>query len=373
MYVVHTIGTGLSSPVYCPNTFNNMNTQIYEDWATCFQEVMQYQQDANVDLTQLGARHMADTLKLFIENSKERSDRVFMMGLSRLGTYITNTYMTYYTDTLKGVILDGTVAGGFSNYLSSFDLERERVILDYVAGCAQDSFCLGYLGTDPIKFTRDLFGSLYSGHCQEVVQAFGTLEDLSRVMSYVLFPYPETRAAVTAMIHRLNRCDEGDVTVLKAIAHMTLLKLPTITKMNLTATLTDSNPFIRQHMELSEMARTTMKPEEMKAKISQSVFRVYSHDMMVSRLINELPWMLATPGTCHEIFRSIDTNYYIIDPFWGEVPAANNLPVLMVSGKYDAETPVYIANDVASRLKNVKHIVVPSKYSAFCNIVSDIY
>ena len=171
------------------------------------------------------AEQAAHDIATLVEAIREiESGRVMLYGIS-YGSFLVQRYLHVEPDGVDGVVLDGLCNPGTCT-MSEYDGWTGELAERFFGECARDPFCSDRLGPDPAARAREVLDSLDEGHCPEAVAA-GLERDtvravISGILSYLGW---SLRPVAAALVHRLGRCDAGDVRALSQFAR-TYLALP---------------------------------------------------------------------------------------------------------------------------------------------------
>jgi pimeloyl-ACP methyl ester carboxylesterase len=151
-------------------------------------------------------------LQRFVARTREPGKRVVAWGVS-YGTMRAMRFLQLYPSDFDAVVLDGIVAPG-AQFFSRWDGQADVVGRRLAALCAQSEACSARLGSDPWARLTTLHTKLHDGHCAPLglsandFATFGeTIVSLgARSVHEHLFP----------IVYRLDRCEPGDVSVLRS-------------------------------------------------------------------------------------------------------------------------------------------------------------
>lgn len=164
----------------------------------------------------------ARDLHLLMERFRAPGQSVSVYGIS-YGTGWAGRYARMFPSHARAIVLDGVLSGsGSASRHERLTFERwdEKMhgvglkVLD--EKCGKDSFCASKLGPVPSATVSALFEKLEGGaHCAESLGALGGLNGLKKKLGGLLYGWAG-RAAMTALLYRLQRCAADDVA---ALAH----------------------------------------------------------------------------------------------------------------------------------------------------------
>jgi pimeloyl-ACP methyl ester carboxylesterase len=141
-----------------------------------------------------------------IQRLRNPGEQIFVWGTS-YGTVAAHRFLHLFPNLANGVILDSSCGAAGCDMVDS-DVDLDRNARDIAALCAEDEFCRGKLGSDPIAKAADVLDRVEAGWCADAVS--GTGPDWIRPM-FAQFMGPYFMPALGwAMIYRLDRCTPQD-------------------------------------------------------------------------------------------------------------------------------------------------------------------
>jgi pimeloyl-ACP methyl ester carboxylesterase len=204
-------GTGRSNPLGCPTQeaeASSDGTLVTDaEWPDCAAEARAMH---GADLPHMTATNAARDLIALIESVRGEGDVVYVWGVS-YGTFWADRALALGLQ-VDAVMMDSMCPPGLCRG-DLFDERLEAVASEVLAGCREVPACAERLGPDPWAIALDVMARVDGGHCAEVEADFPALS-LRRAIALVL-DQAQFRAAVPAVLHRLDRCNEADVRALK--------------------------------------------------------------------------------------------------------------------------------------------------------------
>jgi pimeloyl-ACP methyl ester carboxylesterase len=314
LYLLDRRGVGRSARLGCTDQESEQSEEGYtiteNEWPGCIQSLKDQWGD---DLAEFNTTAAARDLNHLIELTREPGQDVFIYG-SSCGTVWAHRYLQLFPDQPTGVILDSlAIHMSFSEYDAFFDQVGEA----YIQYCADDALCSGKLGNDPWSTIGALFDKLDQGHCPDLeVTTEGFRNSLGTLLMYW-----STRTLIPPLVYRLDRCSPSDVTAIEHIREVFAPSGPP----SYYETLASSALFY--HVVLSEMwADPPPSPEDLQT-IVDGTYMTNELGPPAARLYDLWP-------------------RYSPDEFQGEW-ADTQVPMLMMSGELDPQTPIWVANPAA--------------------------
>jgi pimeloyl-ACP methyl ester carboxylesterase len=209
LYVPAHRGTGFSAGLVCSGEAwgTPRDTELSPaEWQACANEVTA---EWGSKLALFNMTQAADDTAEAIERAREPGQKVFVYGLS-YGSSLAIRYLHHHPHQADGIILD-SIAGPGSVVLSKTDVYFDPVLADVAAICAADALCGSKMGPDPLAKVASVFASLDAGHCAEagIDRPF-----LRQAIAMSLMGWG-ARALTMAVPYRLARCSPEDVTALQ--------------------------------------------------------------------------------------------------------------------------------------------------------------
>lgn len=192
VYVPDHRGTGRSSWLGCPDDLRvgpACQRSLLATWGSA--------------VRQFSATQAARDLGAAIDLLAGPREEVLVWGVS-YGTVLVNRYAHLFPGQADALLYDSACPGAGCD-LSAWDPNFDRIGRAYLAGCAADAGCRAALGPDPVEALTGLLASLEEGHCRVGIQPV----DLKAYLAFFLMD-EGTRAAIPALVQRLQRCNDRD-------------------------------------------------------------------------------------------------------------------------------------------------------------------
>ncbi|MBI5537645.1 MAG: alpha/beta fold hydrolase [Deltaproteobacteria bacterium] len=189
-------------PVAIPG---GLHADLLTTWQDCMQEV---QSKWGEGLKQFNTTNAARDLAWAIDRTRTPGQQTFVYGVS-YGTYWAQRYLQLNPDQPAGVVLDSIVPMD-GQFLSQFDLQPDKAASNLADLCKNDSFCASKLGSDPKSKLAAIWAKQQTTPCLPLAEA----NDVREFAGGALQASFMSPAAFAAM-YRLDRCSEQDKTALK--------------------------------------------------------------------------------------------------------------------------------------------------------------
>jgi pimeloyl-ACP methyl ester carboxylesterase len=306
-------GTGRSTYLDCP--------QHQGDDVGCAAELRATWGQAALDTftTSTAARDVG----FVIDQIREPDQEVHVYGVS-YGTYWAQRYLQLFPNQPTAVTLDSICQQGLCSLLK-YGYWVDHVGRKFMGECANDAFCAGKLGPDPVAKVRDALAAVDSQRCTGTSGLdTATWRDVLGAFA-IQFPM---RPLVPALTYRILRCNAGDAAALK---HFTDALMGPQGGGGGAGAGGDppKNLFsnaLSLHIALSEMLEEPpVSRDELKAMLSDAVFTAF--DPLLHDTLDAWP-------------------RYPRDAFVGAYPTAN-VPVLLLNGTLDGQTPIEFFQEIA--------------------------
>ncbi len=334
-------GTGMSGRLGCSaqeadSSIGGAGITSFE-WNACLKSVQEQWGDSLYLFTTTGASYDIHNL---IEATREPNDKVYLYGVS-YGTYWAHRFLQIFPDAVDGVVLDSVCAPGAcvgDQYDAAFN-NVGKVFFDL---CGKDKLCSSKLGADPWKFLGDLFAKSDSGqHCKEFFLKLPPIQ-LKMLFAQLLKQF-QLRSVIPAIAYRLNRCDAGDLKVLNQFLYLAQFLgagfMPETSQPGWAP-----NPFsqfLNAHILMSEM---WTDPAPSIQQVQKTFLDAY-----------------IAPGASFNSINLFNTwPKYARDEYVGKF-ATTDVPVLMLNGTLDPQTPDYYAEamDKGMQGANKQLVIMP--------------
>ena len=267
-----------------------------------------------------GIRHFSTTnaardLHRAISINREKGKKVFIWA-SSYGTYWLLRYLQLYPDQVDGVIVDSICTPG-SCYLDNYDQWNNMVGGQFLGLCEADPICnaqMTSIAPDPEQAMETVFAKVEQGTLPEGCNSMFTRESLRHTLAQMLNNWA-TRVLVPPLIYRLNRCNADDQGVLTYF-------LETLKSGGSDRTILNS-PMLCDLISLSELygGNTSAQLEQFLAGAH------FSEDVSLrfAEIYEAGIWAL----------------YH--DPDHAQILPQTDIPMLMLNGTTDPQTPLEIA------------------------------
>ncbi len=186
-------------------------TVLDAEWPTCLGELVDTWGDGLGHFRTTGA---AMDLGRLVQATRAPGQDVHIHGGS-YGTFWAQRYLQLFPEQPTGVSLLGVVSPTFS--FNDYGVGYEDAGVAYLDGCADDPACGWYLGDDPAGLARDVLEDL-PGACPGAAAAGLDRAELRAMFGGILIWSWWERAAIPAVVHRLDRCSDDDVTAQEHLA-----------------------------------------------------------------------------------------------------------------------------------------------------------
>ncbi len=213
VYLLDHRGAGRSTRLGCSegeDAFGPGGAAILEqEWPRCLEQLRERWGDA---LAGFSTTQAAWDLSRLIDGAAVPGQPVFIYGVS-YGTWWAHRYLQLFPAQASGVVLDSICPPGgcaVSLYDAGFD-EVARMLLE---ACSRDADCAARLGADAVGRAERLYRRLGEGHCPAVAADGLDPATLRRALAALLTDW-SLRAAIPAVVYRFDRCAAGDVAALR--------------------------------------------------------------------------------------------------------------------------------------------------------------
>lgn len=265
-----------------------------------------------------GLRHFSTSgaardLGAFIEAIRKPGEQVIVVGGS-YGTFVANRYLHFFPDQADAFVLKGICppTGCSLHSEKNFNL----AVRHFLEGCAEDAFCGSKIGSDPWAWTAEVLDRVDEGHCKEFHGGQGR-SILGSLLS-ALIRERELLPVGVAALHRLDRCEPGDV---EALVHLTeALWGPRETNEIDHGKMAVSN-YLYLHIVLSEFWDEVIATDEYRAELAQLPFRFDGSTIL--ELEKSWTW------------ERYETPRHLLT--W----APSSVPMLLLNGDLDYQTTVW--------------------------------
>jgi pimeloyl-ACP methyl ester carboxylesterase len=155
----------------------------------------------------------ANDLAHAIDRTRTPGHEVFVYGVS-YGTAVAIRYMQLRPNDARGIILDSVAAPGIA-FFSHFSEQSDPVLHSLADLCAADATCAARLSPDPWTSLSEVTGKVAAGACPAaMLSAVGLSEDVEGLLQR-----DDARVVAMALLHRVDRCEPGDLAALQAFSN----------------------------------------------------------------------------------------------------------------------------------------------------------
>ncbi|MBX3222995.1 MAG: alpha/beta hydrolase [Labilithrix sp.] len=246
------------------------------------------------------ARDLARAIEL---TRRDPAVPVFVYGVS-YGTYWVHRFLQVAPNAASGVVLDSIVTPG-EQFLSTFDLQGDLAAMKVAEHCKLDAQCNAFLGPDPWARLQEIKVKADQGHCPEA-----GLKPRDRTRLTFLLQLRILSGYAFALFHRFDRCTAEDAAAIRTFASRNLTLDPN-------AALNSSALYA--NIAFSELWES---PPPDAATMAQR----FGASVFPSGIDQLAPLYASWPR-------------YDADELVGKF-ATTNVPMLMLAGTLDAQTPI---------------------------------
>jgi pimeloyl-ACP methyl ester carboxylesterase len=324
IYIPDHRGTGRSTYLDCPEQMKK-GLSSEADIKGCSDELKTQWGDKLASFSTTTAAH---DVGFVIDATRTSGQKVHVYGVS-YGTYWAQRYLQLYPTQPSAVTLDSVCQSGICS-LSKYGYWTDKVGKRFMAECAQDSFCAGKLGSDPLATMRQALDIVQAGSCAGTQGI--TRDDMRRAFGMLITGF-DIRVIIPAVVHRIVRCNADDVAALKTFAN--LFSGPPPGGGGGGPSL-DSD-VLGLHIALSEMEESPPPAmADLKKLYEGALFS--DEDLSIRELYDLWP-------------------RYSHDAYVGKYPDTK-VPILMMNGTLDPQTPLDFAEEVAKHYGGAKQKLV---------------
>jgi pimeloyl-ACP methyl ester carboxylesterase len=328
-------GTGHSNRLGCPEQeAGSSDWGIYlsdAEWPVCLETLAR----DGVPLAAYTTTAAAHDVGLLVVLHRAAGVAQVVYG-SSYGTYLANRYARLYPQQSSGIILDSICAPGFC-HLDQQDRLANDVVRQVFAECARDELCVSKLGSDPWGKAQEVLEKMRGGHCPAFMR-LGLTADHIQSMPFVLGQRFATRPLIPAIYYRLDRCAAGDVEVL---TNLVMSVLQSDISEDAPLVYRQFSHVLGRNITFSELMSDPI-PTRVELEAIDQTLLASSHNS--ARLVG-----LAAAWPRYAVDEHHDR--------W----AVTDLPVLMLNGTLDLQTPLAIATPARRHLARAgqRFVTVP--------------
>ena len=312
VYIPDHRGTGRSARLECPRARGRLSF----DYASCLTELkIRWGVDGLATFsTTTAARDVGHVVEL----TRAAGQEVHIYGVS-YGTYWAQRYLQLFPTQPTAVTLDSVCQAGLCSYLK-MGYQFDRIGKKYMAECAADAVCSEKLGPDPISRVREAIAAADAGTCGGLKNIRG--EQLRQLYAAFIASF-ELRALVPATTFRILRCNDDDVLALQQF-ESALGRA--VGNDGFAGAQELSSDLLGMHVAFSEL--------EESPPISREA---------LATLLDDAVFTTSSPRI-RDVYDAWPR--YRHDAWVGKYPNAN-MPVLLMNGTLDPQTPQEFAETVA--------------------------
>jgi len=317
VYIPDHRGTGRSERLDCPQTRGSLAF----DYATCLKE-MKIRWGIS-GLATFSTTTAARDVGHVIAGVRTPGQEVHVYGIS-YGTYWAQRYLQLFPSQPTAVALDGVCQSGLCSYLK-MGYWFDRVGKKYMAECAADPVCGEKLGESPVEAVRAAIAKANTGTCAGLSKING--KSLRKLFGMFIASF-ELRALIPATTFRVLRCDADDVLALKRFESVLTDDLgETFSGFDGVAGRKSlTSDVLGMHIAFSELEEDPpISRADLAELLADAVFTAY--DPKLRDAYDMWP-------------------RYAPDALVGKYPSST-VPVLMMNGTLDPQTPVEFAEVIA--------------------------
>lgn len=223
-----------------------------------------------------------------INKTATRSQKVFVYGGS-YGSYWAHRFLQLPGVRVDGMITDGNCISGTCSFDTPQEFYVDEVLQSMAEICKDTTECSTRFGSDPWTVIKDLATKLKNGHCSAAVM---TQEPLASTLHNLGMYWA---SGIPPVLHRLNRCNASDVTVLNQLSN------------NLEAFRTGAS--ITSPIPFDPLTDSFLDSPALPTSLALSLMPASTTNPMLARALRHLPILGATPTPSAK--RSSSTALYL--------------------------------------------------------------
>ncbi len=324
VYAVDHRGTGYSARMGCPEQEAEDSEWGYfiseAEWPAC----IEYLKNDWLPTDAFTVTNAATDVALLAEIMKKPGVDRFIYGVS-YGSYWVHRYAQLYPDQVQGVIMD-SVAPTDETYLDHYDILGNTTIQQFFGMCAEDTLCHEKMGDDPYQKALDALDNFRNNdHCSELQTNYGITPEYIQMLGFSLGMSWYGRVLVPALFYRLDRCNDDDVVAIYNAVFQVLGSSDTVSAHD-----RQNSSALGRHIGTSELT-------------SQDGTTVAEMTTIYESLLVQL-------GVGRRMLQFPDTwPHYTPDSYFKQW-ASQDVPLLMMNGTLDLQTPIEIADNAEQNL-----------------------
>jgi len=316
---------------------------LTEEWESCLADV---QSRWGEDLAHFNTTNTARDLLEVARLIREPDVSQIVYGAS-YGTYWVNRALQLDPHAFDAVVLDGIVNVADPD-LTLIDRWHDEVTRSYLALCDLDEECSARLGGDAVAMVEDVLSRVTAGHCSELGDDFEQNNLLLRVAMGALISGSRARAAIPALMYRVDRCSPADVAAVEQVL--------TLIFGSAEGGPTEPDLFsivLAHHVTLSELWASPAPSTETLQAIADAAI---AHKNIGAQFgARQASWPTYEPDALHGIWATTD------------------VPMLMMNGTLDPQTTIASAraaelafagpNQTFVEMPNVGHVTLTNSWT----------
>jgi pimeloyl-ACP methyl ester carboxylesterase len=338
LYFLDSRGTGRSTRLACkaeedPKSY--AGTLIRDrEWTSCADALTAEWGD---DLQAFNTTETARDLGEMIERTRREDTPIFIYAVS-YGTFLAERYLVLYRDQPSGVILDSITPPNGVDVLLDYDRHFDAVARELFKLCGLDQSCSTELGQDAFSHVEALSSALESGHCAELGWSKTTMRQLLGFMVSIA----RLRDYMPAIVRRAERCSDADITALRHF--QTFIS-------SLDTQAASFSEALSANITLSELSR---HPLPTSSDIRDNVAGLFASKDVGSTF--------ALAPTAWPLYSSAYAGWY----------STTLVPMLMLNGTLDAETPLAGAAEFAKNHQGANQHFIAIPYSPHATLTQSL-
>jgi len=323
-------GVGMSTRLGCSG-----DNDIGDDWERykeCYSDISE---TWRARLKEFSTTNAARDLHEIIARSRQGGKKVFIWATS-YGTYWLLRYLQLYPNEVDGVILDSICTPG-ECYLDRYDRWNNLVGGQFLELCREDPICnekMKTIAENPHKALEQVFHMLDQGMLPSDCNSMFTREELRHILGQLLNNW-STRILIPPLIYRLYRCNKGDCEALD---------------------------FFSQNMNAGDIDKTLLNSPMLCDLISLSELFGGSTSEELQKSLKEAHFSEDVSLRFAEIYEAGLWSLYQDEAYAQKLPDTD-IPMLMLNGNTDPQTPIEIAEKMKPHFKGEHQHFVTIPYA----------
>ena len=311
-------GVGNSARLGCPGD-NGIGLDMAA-YQACMNEMVS---DWGDDIKQFNTTNAARDIYMVTNKARRDDQQVFVYAVS-YGTYWLQRYLQLYPNDIDGVILD-SICSPTECYLDRYDGWNNNVGIEFMGYCADDSICnekMETIADSPLDALEKLYADLEAGQLCEFVQNRFDQQHMRNLLGSMLQNWSK-RFLIPALIYRMERCDEADQAAIQNLIASTGFVTLALDQSEQPEEDAYNSPMLRDLVALSELfGGSTLEQAEEQA---ENAYFCDDASLILTTIYDADVWDLYEDATYAQQFAETD------------------IPILMMNGTTDPQTPLQIA------------------------------